>query len=291
MIKPPSLLKCLAIVLFSAWVAWRPLLATFSLAWNDDAYTHILLILPIAIGLMYVDWPAVRPQLSSNWRAGSALLLAALAGAVFAGLQSVSLPPDVKLSISIFALVLCWIGAFVGCFGTRVSKSFLFPLCFLFWLIPLPAMLLNAIVELLQQGSAYAAQLLFTTVGVPVAQDGVVLTIPGLTVEVAQECSSIRSSLILLVTTMVLAQLFLRSPWRKTLVIALAIPLSVAKNGLRIFTIAMLGTRVDPRFLTGRLHHNGGPIFLAIALGIIFFLLWILREGKVAPGKISYSTR
>lgn len=291
MTKLPALLKCLAMVLVSALVAWSPLLATFSLAWNNDAYTHILLILPIAIGLMSVDWPAVRPQLSSNWRAGSAFLLAALTVAVFARLRSASLLPDVKLSIYIFSLVLWWIGAFVGCFGARVAKSFLFPLCFLFWLIPFPAMLLNAIVELLQQGSAYAAQLLFTTVGVPVAQDGVLLTIPGLTVEVAQECSSIRSSMILLVTTMVLAQLFLRSPWRKTLVIALAIPLSVAKNGLRIFTIAMLGTRVDPGFLAGRLHRNGGPIFLAIALGIIFFLLWILREGKVAPGKISYSAR
>jgi len=47
----------------------------------------------------------------------------------------------------------------------------------------------------------------------------------------------------------------------EALLIAAAIPLSVAKNGLRIFTIAELGTRVDPGFLGGKLHHDGGIIF------------------------------
>lgn len=145
---------------------------------------------------------------------------------------------------------------------------------------PLPAFVLNPVVSLLQRGSTAAAHLLFAAAGVPVAQRGVLLHIPGLTVEVARECSSIRSSSMLVVTTMVLAQLLLRSPWRKALVIAVAIPLSVAKNGLRIFAIAMLATRVDPSFLTGRLHRQGGIIFFLIALAAIFQLLWILRRGE-----------
>ena len=116
-------------------------------------------------------------------------------------------------------------------------------------------------------------------------EDGTQLTIPGLTVEVARECSSIRSSLMLVVTTMVLTQMLLRSAWRKTVVIALAIPLSVAKNGLRIFVLAMLATRVDRSFLTGRLHHEGGVIYFLIALAAICLLIWVARrnEQKQAP--------
>jgi len=79
---------------------------------------------------------------------------------------------------------------------------------------------------------------------------------------------------------MVLAQLLLRSPWRKALIIAVAIPLSVAKNGLRIFTLGMLATRVSPSFLTGRLHRQGGIIFFLIALAAILLLIWILRRGE-----------
>jgi exosortase/archaeosortase family protein len=87
----------------------------------------------------------------------------------------------------------------------------------------------------------------------------------------------------LLVTTMVLAQLLLRSPWRKALVIGLAVPLSVVKNGLRIFTIAMLGTRVDPGYLTGNLHRKGGIVFFGAALIAVFVLLWIFRRGEGLP--------
>jgi len=115
-----------------------------------------------------------------------------------------------------------------------------------------------------------------------------VLSIPGLTVEVAKECSCIRSSLMLLVTSMVLAHLFLRSIWRKTVVMLAAIPLSVAKNGLRIFILSMLGTRVDPGFLHGNLHHHGGIVFFAAALLAQLLLLWLLsRSDSQLAGEMS----
>jgi len=46
----------------------------------------------------------------------------------------------------------------------------------------------------------------------------------------------------------------------------------------------MLGTRVDPSFLTGRLHHQGGIIYFLIALAAIFLLLWMARRGDEQPG-------
>jgi exosortase len=280
MTKLPPHLSLALLLAVSLLVGWRPLVDTFTLALQNSAYTHILLILPISAALISLEWRSLRPMVAPNVRTGSALLAMAVLVAGFVSGWSASLPSDVQLSIRMFALVLAWIGAFVLCFGSRVSRSVLFPLCFLFGLVPFPQLALNEIVRLLQQGSAWAAYVLFAAVGVPVAQSGVLLTIPGLTVEVAQECSSIRSSSMLLVTTMVLAQLLLRSPWRKALVIAIAVPLSVAKNGLRIFTIAMLATRVDPGYLTGRLHHEGGIVFFTIALLGVFVLLWILRRGE-----------
>ena len=178
------------------------------------------------------------------------------------------------------ALVVWWVGAFIFCFGARAFRRALFPLCFLLWIVPIPVFLLNSIIKLLQAGSVASAHLLFSAVGLPVAEDGTLLTIPGLTVEVARECSSIRSSLMLVVTTMVLTQTLLRSAWKKTLVIAVAIPLSVAKNGLRIFVLAMLATRVDRSYLTGRLHHQGGIIYFLIALAAIFLFIGLARHSE-----------
>lgn len=276
----PSQLCLAFLCAVSLLVGWRPLVETFALALRDDAYTHILLILPISVVLVFLQWRSLRRIVAPNVRAGSALLATAVLVAGFTTGWSTSLPSDVRLSLRMFALVLSWIGSFVLCFGSRASRSVLFPLCFLFGLVPSPQFALSEIVRLLQQGSAFAAYVLFAAVGVPVTQDGVMLTVPGLTVEVAKECSSIRSSSMLLVTTIVLAQLLLRSSWRRVLVIGFAVFLSVAKNGLRIFTIVMLGTRVNPGYLTGRFHHEGGIVFFIIALIGVFVLLWILRPGE-----------
>jgi exosortase len=260
---------------------WRPLVETFALALRDDQYTYILLILPIGVALIFLDWRSLRAKLSANVPAGIALLTIAVLIACSALLWSGSLPLDVQLSIKMTALVFSWVGAFVLFLGLKAARSVSFPLIFLFALVPLPQSVLDVVVSLLQQSSAWTAAMMFSAFGVPVAQDGVLLTIPGLTLQVAQECSSIRSSSMLLVTTMVLAQLILRSPWRKALLIFLAVPLSVAKNGLRIFSIAMLGTQVDRKFITGSFHHQGGIIFFAIALMATFALLWVLRRGEI----------
>ena len=266
----------LCVVSIVLW--WHTLLATLTLALRQDAYTHILLILPISFALIFLEWRSRKAQPEPDFRSGWALLvLAVLIGFLGAMWWRGSLTADVQLFLGMLAVVMWWIGAFVCCFGVRICRICIFPLCFLVWLVPVPEFVLSRVVGFLQQGSAGAARLLFVIARVPVAQDGVVLSIPGLTLEVAKECSSIRSSLMLLVTTMVLAQLFLRSNWGKVLVSVAAIPLSVAKNGLRIFTLSILGVYIDPSYLHGRLHHSGGILFFMLSLGGLFALLTALR--------------
>jgi exosortase len=267
----------------SPLLGWRVLVDTFVLSLRDDEYTYILLILPVSVVLIFLERRSLRKTVTLNVRTGSALLASAALILCFQRGWSAWLAPDAQLSMRMLALVLWWIGAFVLCYGFGAARSVLFPLLFLFGLVPVPQSVLSVIVALLQHWSAWAAYVLFAGCGVPVVRDGVLLAIPGLTVQVAEECSSIRSSSMLLVTTMVLSQILLRSPWRKALVISLAVPLSVAKNGLRIFTIAMLGTRVDPGYLTGELHHEGGVIFFGIALAVVFALLWSFRKGEDLP--------
>jgi exosortase len=265
---------CAVSILF--W--WHSLVITLGLALANEAYTHILLILPLSAALIYLDSKALRIDRQPSPRIGAALLALALLIGGYARWGMAATPDDVRLSLGMFALVTWWIASVLLCFGARAFQSFLFPICFLFLMVPTPEFALSWIVEFLQQQSAIAARIMFRAAGVPVTQDGIMLSIPGLDIEVARECSSIRSSLMLFVTTMVLAHLFLRSWWRKTLLIAAAIPLSVVKNGLRIFTIAELGTRVDPGFLSGKLHQDGGIIFFGISVVAVVALLWILRR-------------
>jgi exosortase len=147
--------------------------------------------------------------------------------------------------------------------------------------VPMPASWMANIIQFLQWSSAVSAAFLFSILGTHVSRSGLVLNLPNLTIEVAQECSSIRSSLVLIITTMVLAHLFLRTFWKQALLVGMAIPLAVAKNAVRIVTIGLLGTRVDPSYLTGRLHHEGGIVFFSIALVAVVILLWLMRRGEI----------
>jgi exosortase len=274
--------------LVSTAFLWRPIAATYSLALHSDEYTHIILIVPISIALIFSEWNWVKSKAASANSMPFGVSMFA-SGWLLVALNHLALhaAPDVNLAVDTLALVILWISGFIMCFGSSAAHSLLFPLFFLFWIVPMPSLLLVTIVRWLQHGSAVAAWLLFSMAGVPALRDGVLVSIPGLTVEVAKECSSIRSSLMLLVTTIVLAHVLLKESWRKILVVLLAIPLSVAKNGLRIFTLGMLATRVDRSFLTGRLHHEGGILFLILALLVIGIVLVILRRGERGRAKTS----
>lgn len=285
--KPQVVL--IGLLAVSLLAGFLPLFNTVALAIRQDEYSYLLLIIPISAALIFREWPLLRSHFSMSIRPGLTLLGTALLIACFAIAGAGMFTADVVLSIRILAIVVWWIGALVLCWGHVVCKRILFPLLFLFGLIPLPGIILDSIVGLLQQQSAWAATGLFKTFGIPVAQDGVFLAIPGLTLQVAPECSSIRSSSLLLITTLVLAQLVLYSPWRKAIVVLLSVPLAVAKNGLRIFALGTLATKVDPSYITGSFHHQGGVIFFLIALLEVFALLWILQHGDGKPTPLKTS--
>jgi exosortase len=280
-----------ALVVVSVAVGWRSLGGTLMLAFSSEAYTHILLILPLSCALIYMGRAALPDASGPSPRTGAALLAVALLLAGLVRWGASETPPDMRLSLSMIAVVTWWIGSVVLCFGSRAFHAFMFPLCFLYLLVPLPTFALDQATHFLQLQSALAARVLFMIAGVPVTQDGIMLSIPALDIEVARECSSIRSSAMLVITTMVLAHLFLHSNWRKGLLIAAAIPIAAMKNGLRIFVISQLGTRVDPGFFDGDLHRRGGVIFFVISLVVMTVLLWGLRRTEnldtCGPGVVS----
>src|SRR5579863_8766517 len=172
----PQLKFSLAVAI-SLLVGWRPLLGTLALALRRDEYTHILLIVPISVALLYTEWPSLRTDGQPSNGISVALLVAAILLGVGGKLTAQS---DGQLTWGMLALVTWWLGAFIGCFGVWTFRSLLFPLCFLFCLVPLPEFTLNKMVTLWQHRSAPSARFLFPALGNSVTENGLMLTIPGL---------------------------------------------------------------------------------------------------------------
>jgi exosortase len=267
-------------VVLSVIVFWNSLraLAVFSL--SRESSSHIVLIPLVSIYLVYTERSLIFRSVRAAPIPGWTLILTAVAGYFWAARLSSVQDPERSLPGATLAIVMLWLGGFLLCYGIEAWRRASFSLLFLLLMVPLPAGILDRAIYLLQQGSTEIAYMLFRAVGVPVLRQGFILALPGVTIEVAKECSGIRSSVALFITCLLAAHLFLRTKWKKVVFVFLAFPLAIIKNGIRITTLTLLSIYVDPGFLKGSLHHDGGFVFFFLALAILAPILLALQKSE-----------
>jgi exosortase len=279
---PFALLVILSVLFF-----WKPIHALVVFSLNEESSSHILLIPLVSIYLLYIERSRIFRVVRSSPFAGSAVMLAAVTIYSFAALWLSSRVPDEYLTVATLAIVALWLGGFLLCYGGEAWRRASFSLLFLLLMIPLPPPALERSITLLQQGSTDIAYLLFKAVGVPVLRQGFILALPRVTIEVAKECSGIRSSVALFITCLLAAHLFLRTKWRMLIFVLLAFPLAIVKNGIRITTLTLLSVYVNPGFLTGRLHRQGGFVFFFLALAMLAPVLLLLQRSEAVAANPS----
>jgi exosortase len=163
-------------------------------------------------------------------------------------------------------------------FGSQFLASIAFPVAFLAFLIPPPMFLLDPTIVFFQHASAWTAVAMIKTVGTPVVLNDLDLTLPGMPLRVAPECSGIHSTMVLLMTSLLAGHMFLQSPGRRAVLVLIVVPLAILRNGFRIFVIGELCVQVGPYMIDSWIHHHGGPVFFALSLIPMFVLLAFLRK-------------
>jgi exosortase C (VPDSG-CTERM-specific) len=165
--------------------------------------------------------------------------------------------------------------------GRDWMQAAAFPLAYLIFMVPMPDAMADALESASKYASAEVANLLFHLSGTPFLRAGNIFELPNITIEVAQECSGIRSSWVLFITSTLAANLFLKTPWRRFALVAFAIPLAMLRNGFRILVIGLLCVNVGPQMIHSLIHRRGGPVFFVLSLIPFLLVLWWLRKGDV----------
>ena len=270
---------CLVLVLaFSV-----PLYQLVRFAASSELYSYILLI-PLVSG--YLAWlqRGKLPACSGPARLPAAIFffggLVALAGYALACHSGGQLKLDNFLALMTTAFFLFFVAGCCWFLGKERIRALSFPIGFLVFLVPLPTFFLDGIEAFLQQGSALATEGFFRLAGATFFREGLIFHLPTITLLVAPECSGIHSSLVLLITSLVAGQLFLQSPWKRTVFAVAVIPLALLRNGFRVFVIGELCTHVGPEMIDSPVHHQGGPLFFALSLIPFFLLLLFLRKSE-----------
>jgi exosortase len=271
---------------------WNPLRELVRLSLTADTYSHVLVVPFITIVLIYMGREAILQKTRGASRFAAAFLPIGVLLYALTRQFGFSISADGVLALAILGfLFLVWSG-FSWVFGSRSFRAGLFPLLFLLLMIPLPVSGTDRFILWLQWGSAEVTSWIFHATGTPVVRNGLFFTLPSVTIEIAKECSGIRSATALLITCLAAGYLLLRLPWTRALLLFATVPVLILKNGIRITTLTLLAIHVDPSFLDGPLHHQGGVVFFAVGLLMLLPVLWWLqrvernRFGPQPPGQV-----
>src|SRR5256884_1977680 len=118
--------------------------------------------------------------------------------------------------------------------GREFLRVLLCPIAFLFFMVPLPAIIVNAVSFPLQLFAAKTATFCLFNFGIPVLREGNVIVLAGTTLEVAEACSGIRSLQALLALGTVYAYFSQRAMWKRWVLVLLSIPIAILANAFRV---------------------------------------------------------
>jgi exosortase len=257
----------------------KNLLYSDSRGYFYEYYSHIMLIPLISAYLLFNRRMEIRGSVKSYVPIGVLVGVIGIIGYGAGLAQGQNLEFIDLVAWQTASLLVIFLGAFMLFWGSTAFKRALFPLLFLFFIVPIPTNLMDAFIYALQWGSSEATALIFSTLGTPYYREGFIFQLQTVTIEVAKQCSGIRSTMAMVITGVLAAHLFLRHNGKRLILILTIIPITVFKNGVRIVTLTLLAIHVDERFLTGGfLHKSGGFLFYIPGLLIFGGILVLLRK-------------
>ena len=266
-----------------------PLVRLLEYASGISLHSHIPLI-PLTVAyLLYQD----RKGRVVTYRTSviGAVIMAIAGAAALAG--AVAWPGRLSMndhfSLMTFAYIALVAAGGFAFLGRSWMAAAAFPMAFLIFMVPLP----DAAVYWLERGlvvaSAETAAFLFRFTGTPFLHDGTYIRLPGIVLHVASECSGIRSTWVLFITSLLAAHQLLRTGTHRLALVALVLPLGVVRNAVRIVVIGLLCVNIGPQMIDSEIHRRGGPVFFALSLVPLFLIaIWLHRRERrsmAAPGR------
>lgn len=260
-----------------------PLIGLVRHALKEELHSHILLIPLVSLYLAGIQADSLpRKRWSSPL---GAVLFALAAVAVYFGPRLAGIgggwSHNDQLAQSTACYVLLLVAGGFSILGMPWMRLLAFSFAFLIFMVPLPDLLIEGLEALLMRLSADLAGVLFYLTGTPIHRAGQVIELPGMVLEVARECSGIRSTLVLFITSLLASYLFLESSLHRGLLVAMVIPLGILRNALRVLVIGLLCDHYGPEMIDSWIHHRGGPLFFAASLVPLFLVAALCRRREL----------
>jgi exosortase len=227
-----------------------------------------------------------REALGATAEAGTAwgyvVLVAGIALLLFGEAAAFGYAARVSLLVVLAGLVLyLW--------GAVALRLLTFPIAYLLFMIPPPAVVMNQIAFPLQLMAARLATASLDALGIPVFREGNIIALAPVRLEVTEACSGIRSLVALLALGVIFAYLTQRSWWARVLLVLSTIPIALVTNAARITLTGVLVQVFGPTAGIGFYHEFSGLVIFGLAFVLLIVEGFLLNRmtPSVSPARAS----
>jgi len=168
-------------------------------------------------------------------------------------------------------------------YGKPTMRSFLFPVSFLIFAIPLPLLVLEKVAYVLQTVSARHSASIIELLGIPVTRTGAEIHLQDASFIVGLPCSGMNSLLSLLALATVFIYILRCPRYKKAVLLSATIPIAISANVLRVTSLLLLANAYGADTAIGFFHTLFSPLLFIIAF-ILLILVSIIIGCKVTAG-------
>ena len=255
-------------------LVYAPVIRDLVHVWRVDSYGGHGMFVPVySAVLLWFDRRRLAAIPRRREPAGALLVLTALA------LLALGRWAD-SIAIQGLSIVIALAGLVLWRFGARWLRAAAFPIAFLALMLPLPRTVVDRITLDVQTFHARFSSVVLELAGVPHVQRGIYIELPTTTLSVAEGCNGLRFLMALVTLAAAFAQASQRTTGRKLLLVALAVPLAVVANGLRVSALCLAAYQMGPQAAAGLTHYSIGKALWAGTLGLLAVIGVLLRRGR-----------
>ena len=253
-------------------VVYLPALIDLVMDWYNDAnYSHGFLI-PIVSGyLLYRKRSKLADSVGSVDAVGLWLIAAGMVLFVLANGAAEYFTIRFSMIVTLFGLV-------YYLFGRRTVRCCWFELAFLVFMIPIPYVIYYAAAFPMQLMASKVTVGILNLLGAGAVRQGNIIHLGGLSLEVAEACSGIRSLVSLGALGAIYAYVSLRSGPARALLFLSTVPIAILANVVRVFVSSVLAYAVAVDVTLEPLHSIMGLLVFVVAFVLMFMAASLLRR-------------
>ena len=244
---------------------------------NDPNYSHGFIVPFMSAFFVYERWSGLQQLPIQPSILGIPILILGMAMLVIGSVGAELFAQRVSFIVVITGLTLLIL-------GKRMLVTLSLPIVFLLFMIPLPAIVVNAIAFPLQIFAAQSASFCLFNLGIPVLREGNLIYLAGTTLEVAEACSGLRSLVALLALGTVYGYFSQRQLWKRWALVLLSIPIAIVANALRVTGTGILANYWGTEAAEGFYHTFEGWLVFVVAFILLLGCGTIIAKiGKQSP--------